>query len=293
MAKCELLVVGHVSKDINISCDGTEQRVGGAVVFSSIALRHLGAQVHALTKVAEADTAALDIFREHGVPLTSCPSANTTSIRNTYHTPDRERRTCEAIGQADPFCAADVPEEIEPAIYYLGGLMGGEFPKSFVEELSRRGPVAVDMQGFLRVNECGAMVYRDWAAKRELLPLIDYVKVDAAEAEVLTGEKDILRAARQIITWGAREVVLTHTGGVLACTEDQRADAPFTARNLSGRTGRGDTCFASYCWRRLSREIADACPFAAAVTSLKMERPGPFQGTVADVEAALHERYGR
>ena len=99
-------------------------------------------------------------------------SEQTTSIRNTYETADRERRTCEAISIADPFSVSDIPEDATADCYYLGGLIRGEFPDDLVVALSEKGRVAVDAQGFLRVSEGGPMVFRDWRGKREALPYI-------------------------------------------------------------------------------------------------------------------------
>ena len=49
----------------------------------------------------------------------------------------------------------------------------------------------------------------------------------------------------------------------------------------------GDTCFATYVGKRLSASPEEAARFAAAVTTLKQEQPGPWRGTLADVEALL------
>ena len=65
--------------------------------------------------------------------------------------------------------------------------------------------------------------------------------------------------------------------------------APFTPRSLAGRTGRGDTCFATYLGKRLSSSPQAATRFAAAVTTLKQEQPGPWRGNLADVEALLKD----
>jgi len=283
----DIVVFGHVSKDINIAPGSEERSVGGAVVYSSVALRHLGAQVLAVTKLNPADVSVLEVFAAHGVPAVHRPSANTTSIRNTYHSADRERRTCEALSQADAFETADVPEDASTDLYYLGGLIRGEFPEDFVAAVTERGKTALDVQGFLRVSEDGPMVFRDWGRKRQILPMLHYLKTDAAEAEILTGVREPERAARILHEWGANEVMLTHSEGVLVYAEGRAHFAPWTARNLSGRTGRGDTCFAAYCHRRRDHDASQACAFAAALTSLKMERPGPFAGSVQEVQAAM------
>jgi sugar/nucleoside kinase (ribokinase family) len=290
---CELLVLGHISKDINITPESWEESVGGAVVYSSIAAKRAGADIAAITKAHPDDAGALEVFRRFEVPITLRPSGATTSIRNTYHTADRERRTCEALGMAAPFEIDDLPAEMGAEIYYMGGLMKGEFPEDFVLAVAQRGKVAVDVQGFVRVNDGGAMVYRDWDRKLEVIPAVHYLKTDAAEAEILTGETDREKAAWRLAEWGAREVVLTHNTEVLVWADGRVYRAPFTPRNLSGRTGRGDTCFASYCAWRKRHTPEEACLFAAALTSLKMEKPGPFSGTLDTVNEALRERYAR
>lgn len=287
----DLLILGALSKDIIITPEDTGHSIGGAVVYSAVALQHIGAKILAVTKLHPDDQAALDVFARHGVSHMCRESSRTTSIRNTYHTADRDRRTCEAIGMADPFELADIPPDTTAEVYYLGGLMKGEFPESVVQAMAQRGRVAVDAQGFMRVNENGPMVFRDWENKKNVIAAVHYLKTDAAEAETLTGETDRIRAAKILASWGAKEVMLTHSTEVIVCVNGEITAAPFTARNLSGRTGRGDTCFASYCYWRQRHDPEAACRFAAALTSLKMERPGPFTGSLHDVERALQERY--
>ena len=291
MSRHDLLILGALSKDFNITPEDEEHLIGGAVVYSSVAAAKLGADLLVITKLHPEDDAALEVFKRNDIPHLSRESAHTTSIRNTYTTADRDRRTCEAISMADPFELGDIPEGVEADVYYMGGLMKGEFPESFVTAMADRGKTAIDVQGFLRVNENGSMVFRDWDRKREIISSVHYLKTDAAEAEILTGETDRVKAARTLAAWGAREVMLTHSSEVLVCVDDCIHTSPFTAENLSGRTGRGDTCFCTYCYWRKDHDPAEACRFAAALTSLKMETPGPFSRSILDIERALQERY--
>lgn len=289
--RADILVIGHISKDLIRFRGREDQSIGGAVVYSSVAAKRVGAEVIALTKLNPEDMDVLAVFAEHDVPVLHRASSATTSIRNTYHTPDRDRRTCEALSIADPFGPADVPEDVAPDVYYLGGLIKGEFPEELVLELAARGKVALDVQGFVRVSDNGPMVFRDWDKKKEVLPLIHFLKTDAAEAEILTGSNDVQEAARILNNWGADEVMVTHNAGVLVYAHERAYTFPFTSRDLSGRTGRGDTCFATYCAWRKNHSPEEACLFAAALTSLKMETPGPFAGSVANVERAIEVRY--
>ncbi len=64
----------------------------------------------------------------------------------------------------------------------------------------------------------------------------------------------------------------------------------FSNRSAVGRTGRGDTTFAAYLAWRLDHNVAESLRFAAALVSIKMETPGPFNGTLAEVLARMQER---
>ena len=120
---------------------------------------------------------------------------------------------------------------------------------------------------------------------------MDYFKTDAAEAEVLTGLTDRSEAAKVLHDWGAKEVVITHNTEVLAYDGDKIYTCPIKARNLSGRTGRGDTTFAGYIAERQRAGVEEALNFCTALVSLKMETPGPFKGTREDVLAYMKEFY--
>lgn len=135
------------------------------------------------------------------------------------------------------------------------------------------------------------MAFHDWAEKKQYLPVIDYLKTDAAEAEILTGLTDRAEAAKLLHSWGAKEVLITHNTEVLAYDGVTTYTCPIKARNLSGRTGRGDTTFAGYINERLTADIPTVLRSATALVPLKMETPVPFTGTWADAEACLKEFY--
>ena len=135
------------------------------------------------------------------------------------------------------------------------------------------------------------MAFHDWAEKKQYLPVIDYLKTDAAEAEILTGLTDRAEAAKLLHSWGAKEVLITHNTEVLAYDGVTTYTCPIKARNLSGRTGRGDTTFAGYITERQRAGVEEALRYCTALVSLKMETPGPFQGTRQDVLDYIREFY--
>ena len=128
----DTLILGHISKDIIVTPETEEHLTGGAVVYSSIASRRINANIMALTKLSRDDLSLLSVFEACDVPVVHCLSQQTTSIRNTYLTSDRERRICEAVSVAAPFYLGDIPSDIKADLYYLGGLIEGEFSEEQV-----------------------------------------------------------------------------------------------------------------------------------------------------------------
>ena len=285
MKQYDSIIIGHISQDINIDCEGNEVRMyGGAVLFSSASAFALGHKVAAVTKNRLEDKAMLDglVIPREDVYFT--PAAASTSICNHYLTPDKERRDCRAISHGTAFELADLPADAAGKIYHFAGLIYGDFPNELIR--AEKGDIALDVQGCLRHADetTGEMYFEDWKDKKEMLPYIRYLKTDAAEAEIMTGTADRREAAKMLYDWGAKEILITHNTEVLAYDGKEFFTCPIRARNLSGRTGRGDTTFAAYINERLDADVPAALLTATALVSLKMETPGPFRGTRKDVE---------
>jgi sugar/nucleoside kinase (ribokinase family) len=292
MSQFDSLIIGEVAQDTNVDYDGTTvQAVGGAVYYSGFAAANMG---HPTAVLPKADTTHVDLKAAFApaANVTVFPLHSRTSFvtKNVYHTPDRERRTSTVDSVIEPYRPEEIPE-IDAAIWHLAGLAAGDIPNEMIPFAAGRAMVAIDVQTMLRHVENGRLVLRDWPEKRELLPYVRFLKTDAAEAEVLTGLTDRAEAARLLQSWGAKEVLITHNSEVLVYDGKEIHTCPIRARNLSGRTGRGDTTFACYINERLTQNVPTALRTAAALVSLKMETPGPYMGTRCDAEAYLKEFY--
>ena len=110
---------------------------------------------------------------------------------------------------------------------------------------------------------------------------------------MLLGESDLRKAAQKIHDLGPQEVVITHRDGLLVFADGQFYEEDFFPKKLIGRSGRGDTCIASYTAKRLNASPQDATIWAVAVTSLKMEAEGPFQRTIKEVNDLVQSKYRR
>jgi len=288
MQKYDLTLIGHITDDTLEYQDQVNRFTGGAAYFSSFAAKRCGAGILVITKMAKADFPLLAPMKQEGIEVLSLPSRHTTSIENIIRGEDVDNRKVRLITQAESFSVEDIPE-IESKIYHLAGLFRGEIPGSMIEVLSKRGEVGLDLQTMLRCSEDGKFSFQDWPEKTRYLPMITYLKADSLESKAICGTDDREEAARMLSRWGAKEIMITHSTAVILYNGGKLFRAPFNPGNLSGRTGRGDTCFASYMTRRLTHGIEESLRFAAALTSIKMETPGPFSGTVAEVEERMKE----
>ncbi len=285
----DILMIGHFAKDRLVVDGKGESASGGAVYYGGMAVHRLGVSVAIVTRLHPDDFPRLDDLTQEGVEVFATPAPATTGIENIYNSADMERRICKPLAFAGAFRIEDIPR-VTARAYLIVPLVAGEVDLSFLKHMAARGPVGMDVQGFVRVREGTELVFRQWPDMRKGLSRVTYLKVDKAEAELLTGETDLTRAARKLAALGPREIVLTQSSGVTVYADGRTYQAPFTPRNLTGRTGRGDTCFATYVAKRLHASPDEACRWAGAVTTLKQERPGPWRGSPADVETLLRSR---
>ncbi|MGN1328532.1 MAG: PfkB family carbohydrate kinase [Eubacterium sp.] len=293
MKHYDSMIIGHITKDYNIDhLKNTTEICGGAVLFSSASAYALGHTVAAVTKLAENDEDRLDSFTidNEDVYCSFCESS--TTMRNEYFTPDKERRKGTCLSCAQPFNISDLPD-VQADIYHFAGLLYGDFPNEMIKECAKKGAVALDVQACLRHADMsdGSMFFEDWESKKEMLPYITYLKTDAAEAEIMTGTEDREKAAKILWEMGAKEVLITHNKEVLVYDGKKIYTCPIRARNLSGRTGRGDTTFAAYINERLNNPIGKALLTATATVSLKMETPGPLKAGRNDIEDYISQFY--
>jgi sugar/nucleoside kinase (ribokinase family) len=283
----DILMIGHFAKDRNVIDGQGQVSSGGGVYFGSLALRRLGVTVAVVTRLHPDDFARLEELRQAGVQVFASPAPETSGIANYYDSADMERRICKPLGFAGPFRQEEIPSSLPARIYVVASIIAGEVGLPLLKALAGRGPLAIDVQGFVRVRVGQDLVFRPWPQMEEGLAQVTYLKVDRAEAELLTGLTDLEAAARRLADYGPREVVVTQSSGVTVYAGGRVYHAPFRPRALDGRTGRGDTCFATYLGQRLTTSPAEATRIAAAVTTLKQEKSGPWTGTRAEVDALL------
>jgi sugar/nucleoside kinase (ribokinase family) len=287
----DLLCIGNYTKDTIITPAGAKYVDGGAVRYSAHAAAKLGIKTAVVTRLAEEDSRVVDSFRQSGIDCFPVYTPHSTLMKLEYPTTNPDLRNLSVAATAGTITVSQV-ENLQARSAVIGPSLRGEVGLDVIQTLKDKGMlVAADMQGYVRVLRGEALNYEPWLEMDKFLSRLDVVKSDAVEAESLTGEKDIRKAAQFFADRGPREIVLTHKDGVLIYADGKSTDVGFYPARLDGRSGRGDTCIGTYMAMRLSKPPLEAGVWAAAVTSLKMEDLGPFDRSISDVEALIHARY--
>jgi sugar/nucleoside kinase (ribokinase family) len=287
----DVLCIGNYTKDTIISPAGVSHVDGGAVNYAAHAAARLGLKVAVVTHLAREDSRVVDKFTQSHIDCFPIYTPHSTCMRLEYPGLDPDIRTLTVTDTAGSITPDEV-EGLSMKTAVIGSSLRGEVGLDVIRLLHRKSTrIALDVQGFVRVLEGQTLKNRPWDEMEATLAYVDMLKSDAVEAESLTGEQDIYKAAQAYARMGAREVVLTHKDGLLIHAGGEFHALQFHPQRLTGRSGRGDTCIGTYAAMRLSRQPREAGIWAAALTSLKMENPGPFARSIQDVEELIRSKY--
>ena len=291
MKNYDVLYIGNYTKDTIISPAGKKIVDGGAVNYAAHAAARLGKKVAVVTRLAEEDEHVVENLKQSGIDCYVTYTPTSTLMKLEYPTADPDIRMLSVISVAGSITAGDV-EALEARAAVIGSSLRGEVGIDVIRALKVKNMlVAADMQGFVRVLRGTELRYEPWDDMQSTLALVDVVKSDAVEAEFLTGETDLRKAAQFYAGMGPDEIVLTHQNGLLIYADGEFHQMKFYPARLEGRSGRGDTCLGTYVAQRLSLAPHEAGIWAAAVTSLKMEFSGPFNRSLSEVESFIIDKY--
>ncbi len=289
----DITFVGHMCYDEIIPFQGEKHIApGSAVLCGAMVAPRLGKKVAAVVKMAPKDEPILKAMQDVGVDTYLIPSEETTYSRVLHESENMDERTLTLVKSAGLISIADVPE-LETRCVHLAGISDTEFDMNLIQGLKSRGySLSTDMQSFVRhVTPNRVIEYSDVANKKDIAAVMDKLKLDVVEARILTGTDNLEKAAVIIESWGCPEILITQSDGVLARVNGKTYYEKFSNSNVSGRTGRGDTTFSAYLSQRLEKDVPESLKFAAALVSIKMETPGPFNGTLEDVLQRIRERH--
>lgn len=287
----DIAFIGHYTKDTIISSTGTRVVDGGAFNYGANVAARMGLKVAAVTRLAKEDLLVVEKLKDLGVDVFAHISPQSTCLRLEYPTSNVDERVIHVTSSAGPFTTTEV-KKIQAKAIVIGASMRDEVSLEVIEELAKKKTIlAADVQSFIRINDNGKLVPEEWLEKDSVLARLNILKTDAVEAGLLFGKCDLHTAAKKMHDLGPREVVITHRDGLLVYADGNFYEEKFLPKEIIGRSGRGDTCIASYVAKRLNASPQDATTWAAAVTSLKMETEGPFQRTIEEVNNLIQNKY--
>ncbi|MCX5805848.1 MAG: PfkB family carbohydrate kinase [Proteobacteria bacterium] len=264
-------------------------RVEGASTHGAAAASCCNKNIAVVTRMSEEYVHFIEPLRDMGIDVYVKHTPNTTRMKVVYPTENVDERQIYHARSAGFFQMDEMPS-IKPCLVHLSGLSDQEFTLEFMKELKNKGfRLSIDIQAFLwKVDDATHVIhFKDLPDKKEILHMVEAVKLDISEAKAFTGTDDLEKAAAMIDNWGCSEIIITSSDGVFAYKEGKSYFERFSNRSVKGRTGRGDTTMGAYLARRIDHTVEDSLKFAAALVSIKMESEGPFMGTLEDVLARM------
>lgn len=283
---------GNYTKDTIITPDGIKHVDGGGMNYAAHAAKQLGANPVVVTRLNKEDDRVVKAFEAAGIDCYPVYTPSSTLMTLEYKTRDVDQRSLYVKGTAGTITPSQL-DEIDAKAIVTNSSLRGEVELEFFKKMRERKGVllSADVQGFIRVLRGESLIYEPWTEMEAVLSHLDVLKSDAVEAEYLTGEKDIEKAARFFANLGPKEIILTHSKGLLVHADGKDYHYEFHAESMGGRSGRGDTCVGSYITKRLTLPPREAGKWAAAVTSLKVEKLGVFDRSTCLVEAFIQKYY--
>ncbi|MDR2763592.1 MAG: PfkB family carbohydrate kinase [Tannerella sp.] len=295
MNKFELCCIGHITLDKVVTPKSTVHMPGGTSFYVSSAILHLkGIDYSLVTAVGASEMAVVDELRAKGVRVTVHPSAHSVCFENIYGE-NQNNRTQRVRAKANPFTVEQL-KDTEANIFHLGALLADDFSPEVVKYLAGKALVSVDSQGYLREVRDTQVYAIDWKGKKEILKYVHFLKANEHEMAILTGYTDVRLAAGQLAGWGVREVLITlgDMGSILYDGNVFYRIPAYLPHEIVDATGCGDTYMAGYLYQR-ARGVGmeEAGRFAAALSTLKIERSGPVQASCEDVVRCMQTRKQR
>jgi len=179
----DIAFIGHYTKDTIVSTSGTRIVDGGAFNYGANVAARMGLKVAAITRLAKEDLRVLEKLRHLGVDLFINITSHSTCLRLEYPTSNLDERVIYVTSSAGPFTPEEM-EKIQARAIVVGASMREEVNLEVIKELAKKDIIlAVDVQSFLRVDDNGKLVPKEWPEKQSILSHSDVLKTDAVEEQ--------------------------------------------------------------------------------------------------------------
>jgi len=194
---------------------------------------------------------------------------------------ERGDRTLDVLGVANKIGAEGFPDEYLDAKFILIGPILGEVDLHFLEFLrsSSKAAIYLDPQGLIRtIGKDGRIFHEcDYQTFKSVARVVDFIKPNEHESEIITGQKDPVQALLRLRDLGSAVpiVTLADRGSILLNGDELYRIPPFPTTAIDP-TGAGDVYAGSFITEYLrTNNLIESALFASAAASMMVEQVGP------------------
>lgn len=267
--EADILLIGHVTRDLVSADPASDYRIGGTVSFAAITALRLGRRPTVITRAA-ADTDLSEL--PSGIDLRVLPSPQTTTFANVYTAHGRVQY---CYSQALPLTANDIPQPLRRARAVLLGPLVNEIGPDMTPIFPPETLVAAVPQGWMRRWDAQGRVFsKPWENAAEILPYLDVLVLSVEDIEFDLSRLDLfVQQVPYVVLTQAREGCILHQW-----KEDGSVGRihipPRPAREVDP-TGAGDIFTAAFIIRlQETGDPVQAARFANVTASFGVEKEG-------------------
>jgi sugar/nucleoside kinase (ribokinase family) len=279
----EIVVVGHLSRDLIVMPNTTKEALGGGTAYAMLApsIGAFGAGI--VTKVGtDFEQSYHDTLCSSGLDLSGLITEGPKSTRfvNKYDTSGARIQYVEAV--APSIIPDDFTENhLDANIIHFSPLSCEEIDIECIRQArSSNALTSLDVQGYIRsIGRDGMVTLKEWTERDKVLGLVDVVKCHEQELFATVHAESELSAASHILSLGPRIVLVTRDlRGSIIYTRNSHVRIPLVlARAQVDTTGCGDTYTIGFLLEYMrSGDVRRAGLFAATCSSFNVESVGPY-----------------
>jgi hypothetical protein len=281
----KIAIIGAMGRNKLIYDNQVVNSTSGVTNYAGHALLALGGEVTVFGACAPEDFK--ELTKDFRCDVRNIAAGTHFELFETWSKNPNEKRH-EFEPAPKPILAKYIPDLEKYDFVLLGPLYNSDMPnqtlKAIIESSAKVGLV---VQGMLRYNIDGQLMLKPNPDLISNIGGIDYLFMDERELRSLTDAKDREEGVEILQGYGASNIVITlgDKGSIAYVGGQKHLNRAFPAESKTLYTiGAGDTFAAAFIFaQQLFDDPQKQGEFAAMVATMKIEKEGPFDGTLEQV----------
>lgn len=235
-----LLVIGTLALDtIETPFGKQEYTLGGSATFISTAASYLTSDIRLVGIVGyDFPQKEIDYFKSRNIDTSGVEMLKDTKTfhwHGVYHTDMNQRDTITTDLNALAFLNPKISEKFSKTEYICLGNIDPVIQEKVIKQIEKPKLVMIDTMNF--------WIEGDRPALDKVLKLVDIIMVNDSEAKLLTGENNLLIAAKKIMEYGPKILIIKKgEHGAMLFNENKIFIVPaFPLDKVVDPTGAGDS----------------------------------------------------